>query len=106
MLTQKKDNQQGMFNIKRFSKFLLIIVVILMIPLVAKQFSENVHWTPDDFKIASILLVSVAFIIEFVFMRIKNKSHRNILFIILLGLLLLIWIELSVGLLNASFKGY
>ena len=69
----------------------------MLIPLVAMQFTEEVHWTLSDFIVGGALLFGTGLIIDLIVRNIKNTTYRYILAIIALIVLILIWIELAVG---------
>lgn len=82
---------------KRFYIILAIIVTILMIPLIAMQFTNEVRWTSLDFLAAAILLLSTGIAFELLWQKFKTRKMRIIFSTILLVLLLLVWAELAVG---------
>ena len=82
---------------KRRLVILLITGILLLIPLVAMQFTEEVHWTLSDFIVGGALLFGTGLIIDLIVRNIKNTTYRYILAIIALIVLILIWIELAVG---------
>ena len=84
---------------------LAFIGVILFIPLVAMQFTNEVKWGWSDFITAGLLLFATALLIELFIRRIPNKTYGLIFIaLVLLGVLLL-WAELAVGIFGSSFAG-
>jgi hypothetical protein len=83
---------------KRFYIILAIIATILMIPLIAMQFTKEVSWTSLDFLAAAILLLCTGIAFELLWQKFKTRKMRIIVSSILLVLLLLVWAELAVGL--------
>tara|TARA_R110002111_G_scaffold206745_1_gene271040 strand:+ start:81 stop:371 length:291 start_codon:yes stop_codon:yes gene_type:complete len=90
---------------KRLLIIVLSVVLILLIPLVAMQFSSEVNWTLMDFIIAGFLLFGTGLILDLISKKIKKKGNRIVLFIIILGLLILVWLELAVGVFGTPFAG-
>lgn len=90
---------------KRLLFIVFIVAVLLLIPLVAMQFSEEVVWTTSDFVIAAVLLLSTGLAIEFILRRVKTIKNRIILSGIILAILFLIWAELAVGVFGTPFAG-
>ncbi|MBB1194440.1 hypothetical protein DNC80_12285 [Flavobacterium sp. SOK18b] len=90
---------------KRAIGIVLTVVLILLIPLIAMQFTNEVNWTLSDFVVAGVLLLGTGFICEFVMRKIKKTRHRIILCGVILLALLLFWIELAVGLFGTPFGG-
>ncbi|MEO6682189.1 MAG: hypothetical protein ABIN48_05130 [Ginsengibacter sp.] len=90
---------------KRLIIILTAIAVLLTIPFIAMQFTDEVNWSPGDFVVMGILLFGTGFLCELV-MR-KVKSTKNKIFICggILCLFLLIWAELAVGIFGTPFAG-
>ena len=84
---------------------LLIIVVILFIPLIAMQFTEEVNWKPFDFLIAALLLTFIGILINIAIKKISNFNYRILIILGLLIALVLIWIEIAVGVFNTPLAG-
>ncbi len=79
--------------------------IILLIPLIAMQFTDEVNWTFFDFVVAGILLLGTGFLFEFITRNIKKTSTRIIIFLVLLAILILVWAELAVGIFGTPFSG-
>lgn len=90
---------------KRFMGILLTIAVLLCIPLIAMQFTNEVVWTLSDFIIAGILLFGTGIVIEVVARNIKNRNARFGMIIGILFLLLLVWAEMAVGIFGSPIAG-
>lgn len=88
---------------KRGIGIILTVVFLLLIPLVAMQFTNEVNWTLSDFVVAAVLLLGTGLVCEFVMRKIKKTNHRIILCGVIMVALLLIWIELAVGLFGTEF---
>ena len=89
----------------RLKNILLIIGFLLLIPLIAMQFTDEVNWTPLDFIFAGVLLLASGLIFDLVIRKVKNIKYRIAILIILLLGLLLIWAELAVGIFGTPFSG-
>ena len=82
-------------------KSLLVVAVvtaaILMIPLVAMQFTSEVDWTGSDFVAAGILLAFTGLVLTFALRKVRTTRAR----IIATGLIglgfLYCWAEMAVG---------
>lgn len=92
-----------MVTSKRLGIILGIATFILIIPLIAMQFTNEVNWEITDFIIAGILLFGAGFLIEIVLT--KSKKYKTLLFVTIIVLLLLIWIEMAVGLFGSPIAG-
>lgn len=90
---------------KRLFGIMISIAVLLLIPLIAMQFSDEVNWKLADFVIAGVLLLGTGLICEFVMRKVKKKENRIALIVIIISLLLLIWAELAVGIFGTPLAG-
>ena len=80
-------------------------VIILFIPLIAMQFTDEVNWTLIDFVIAGGLLIGTGLICEFTLRKIKKTKYRIVIILSIIAVLLLIWAELAVGIFGSPFSG-
>ena len=101
METQKTKNSQN----KRLIGILLVVPVLLMIPLIAMQFTDEVKWSLSDFIIMGILLLGTGLICELVIRSVKTLKYRIVLCMTVLFLLFLVWAELAVGVFGTPFSG-
>lgn len=90
---------------QRLSGIMLFVVFLLLIPLIAMQFTDEVDWGLADFIIMGILLVGTGLICELIMRKVKNVDYRIGIIILLLAGLFLIWAELSVGIFGTPFAG-
>ena len=90
---------------KRRLGILAIIGTILLIPLIAMQFTNEVRWTLADFVVAGILLLGVGSIVEIIILKIQNRNYKTLLYIALIILFLLLWAELAVGIFDSPLAG-
>lgn len=82
---------------KRLIVIISIIVFILLIPLIAMQFTDEVNWTAFDFAAAAVLLFSAGLLCELALRKIRDVKYRVAACGVLLTALLVIWAELAVG---------
>ena len=80
-------------------------VAILLIPLIAMIFTNDVSWKIFDFLVAGVLLIGTGLTLEFILRKIKTLRYRILLGILLFVLLFLIWVELAVGVFGTPFAG-
>jgi hypothetical protein len=78
-------------------KLLLIVVILLLIPLIAMQFTSEVNWKLFDFLFAGVLLFGTGLILIFGKRKIKNIKYRYLFYIVIMIVFLLIYSELAVG---------
>jgi len=90
---------------KRLKIILFIIALLLLIPFVAMQFTEEVNWQAGDFVVAGVLLLGTGLLCELVLRNVTKTSYRIVLCMTILVLLFLIWAELAVGLFGTIFSG-
>jgi hypothetical protein len=83
----------------RNSVFLWIAVVtglLLLIPLLAMQFTSEVNWNIADFIVMGILLFSAASVFVLVSRR-SPRRRRVVIGVTVAAAVLYIWAELAVG---------
>ncbi len=90
---------------KRLISIILISAMLLFIPLIAMQFTEEVNWTLFDFLIGGALLFGTGLVIELVVRNSEKIKYRNTLLVAVVIVFLLIWAELAVGIFGSPFAG-
>ena len=85
---------------KRIIFILLATVLILLIPLVAMQFTDEVNWDVEDFIVIGALLLGVGCVFEALARRMENRKQRFILGLVCVAGLGVVWVELAVGIFN------
>jgi ABC-type cobalt transport system substrate-binding protein len=90
---------------KRLLGIVLSVTLIVMIPFIAMQFSNEVNWSSSDFIIAECLLLGTGLILELIIRKVNKKRTRIMLIIVILTILLLIWLELAVGIFGTPLAG-
>lgn len=76
------------------------VAVILMLPLVAMQFTDEVDWSPFDFVAAGLLLGGTGACIELVVRRSTSMAYRAAAGLALLAAFALIWLNGAVGIIG------
>ena len=90
---------------KRIYVLLLAGALLLLIPLIAMQFTTVVKWKLFDFVIAGVFLLGSGLVAELVMRNVRNKNYQiGLVTIILIGIIL-IWAELAVGIFGISIAG-
>lgn len=89
----------------RLTYLLLAAVTLLLIPLIAMQFTDEINWSAGDFVIMGGLLLSVAFACEFVLRKVKTTQTKILVCGTVLFVFFLIWAELAVGIFGTPFAG-
>ena len=90
---------------KRLISIVLISAILLLIPLIAMQFTDEVNWTLLDFFIAGAILFGTGLMCELAIRKINKIKYRIAICVALLVFLLLIWAELAVGILGTPLSG-
>lgn len=90
---------------KRLIGILLVVVMILLIPLIAMRFTDQVNWTLQDFLVAGGLLLVFGLTIEVVLRKVGNINYRQGIIAGLIVLLVLIWVEMAVGIFGTPLAG-
>lgn len=111
LMKKCNDNNSALIKSVQSAKntrliFILVAVpLILLIPLTAMYFTDEVDWNKWDFLIMGILLLVTGLSCELVLRRVKSLKNRIIVCGLVLLAFLLIWIEIAVGLFNTPFAG-
>lgn len=90
---------------KRLLFILSGVAALLLLPLLAMQFTTEVQWSGADFAIMGVLLFITALLIELVFRKVKTTKNRLLLGGVVVAVFLLIWAELAVGVFGSPFAG-
>ena len=90
---------------RRFAIRLAGITGILLLPLLAMQFTHEVDWTLFDFLVAGALLFGACLAFELLARRFTTRTHRVIGGIAIAAILLLVWAELAVGVFGTPWAG-
>ncbi len=90
---------------KRLLIFLSTSLGILLIPLIAMAFTNEVDWKLSDFVIIGILLFGASLTVELIMRNVKKQRNRILFSVLTLMILLLIWAELAVGVFGTPFAG-
>ena len=90
---------------KRLTGIMLSVAILLLIPLIAMQFTSEVDWSAFDFAIAAVLLSGTGLLCEFVLRKVKKVEYRVVICLFILAALFLVWAELAVGIFGTRFAG-
>lgn len=86
-----------MIRKKSLLRVLAGTAAILMLPLLAMQFTSEVNWTGSDFVVAAVLLGVTGLALELAMGRLANMKRR-LLWMGAIGLAFVyVWAELAVG---------
>lgn len=87
---------------KPIVRLALVTALILLVPLVAMQFTREVTWTLFDFVVAGSLLFGTGLAYELVVRRGGNTAYRLAVGVALATGLFLVWSNLAVGLIGSE----
>ena len=85
---------------KRLIVWVVVITVILMVPLVAMQFTEEINWKFIDFVIMGAVLMGIGIAYELIAKKSVKTVFRVAFGIGLIGLFLLFWVNGAVGIIG------
>ena len=90
---------------KRLVIILLTVALLLLIPLIAMQFTDEVNWNLFDFLVAAVLLLGTGLMCELVMRKVTKIKLRITICVALLVMLVLIWAQLAVGIFGSPLGG-
>ena len=90
---------------KRLKIILSAVAILLFIPFIAMQFTDEISWTSLDFVVMGILLLSTGLLIELAMRKVTKANHRIVLLIVIIAVFLIVWAELAVGIFGTPFAG-
>lgn len=74
--------------------------LLLLLPLVAMQFTPEVRWGAEDFFAAALLIGGAGALVELAIHRTRRGRMRVLLIAAVAAAFVLIWAELAVGVLR------
>ena len=79
-----------------------LAAALLLLPLVAMQFTAEVEWTGSDFLIMGTIIGSIGLAFEFLARQSTRLAYRAGAGVALAATFLLIWINLAVGIIGSE----
>ncbi len=76
--------------------------LLLLLPLIAMQFTDEVQWTAFDFIFAGALIYGTGFVLELAVRTTRNTAYRVAVGIALTATFLIIWISGAVGIIGSE----
>lgn len=76
--------------------------LILLLPLIAMQFTNEVNWDATDFGVAAFLIASVGIAFELAIRKTGSTAYRIASGFALIAVFLLIWMNAAVGLIGSE----
>jgi len=87
---------------KNIVRIAVVTALLLLIPLVAMQFSAEVNWTWFDFIVAGALLFGSGLAYELIARQGGDTAYRAAVGVAVAAALLLVWINLAVGIIGSE----
>jgi hypothetical protein len=91
--------------LKKLSFLPYSLLLLLLIPLTAMQFSSEVNWSIFDFVIMGVLLLALGFSIRFIRNKKSVLKYPLLMIIAVVVLFFIIWAELAVGIFGSPIAG-
>ena len=95
----------GVWNVLRILGW-VAVAVLLMLPLVAMQFTDEVNWTAEDFIAAGVMLGAAGLGTEFLVRRSSSHAYRLGAVFAVLAAFLTVWANLAVGMIGDEGNPY
>lgn len=89
---------------KNLTRYVIGTALVLLVPLVAMQFSEEWDWDLRDFIVIGTLLIGTGLTFELISTKVDAK-YGPVIAVVLLAAMLLVWAELAVGVFGLPFAG-
>ena len=93
--------QQRNTNLISQNRNILLIAIatglVLLVPLIAMQFSDDVVWSWFDFVVAGVLLFGAGLAFELLARRAGSTATRVLIGAGCMAVLLFVWAQLAVG---------
>ena len=87
---------------KNLIRIALATACILLLPLLAMQFTDEVVWDLADFAVAGALLFCAGLTYELVARQAGNIAYRAAVGVAVAAALILVWVNLAVGLIGSE----
>lgn len=98
-----RENGKAMFMQNRnITRIALATAFLLLVPLVAMQFTKEVTWSLADFVVAGVLLFGTGLTFDLVTRRAGTIVYRFAVGTALITALALVWINLAVGIIGTE----
>jgi hypothetical protein len=99
--TLRVDADRTMRN-KNIIGIALVPALLLLVPLLAMQLTDEVVWDLADFAVAWVLLVAVALTYKLATRRTGSATYRAAVGVALATAFVLVWMNLAVGLIGSE----
>lgn len=83
-----------------------IPATLLLLPLIAMRFTDEVNWTASDFVFAGVLFGSVGLAFEFIVRQSRSLAYRSGAALAVVAAFLTIWVNAAVGMIGSEDNRY
>lgn len=97
-----RENGTRLIMNKRILALAIVTGGLLLVPLVAMRFTDEVKWKPFDFVAAGALLFGAGLAYEFVSRKSAGAPYRAGVGVAVAAGLLLVWVNLAVGVIGSE----
>lgn len=98
----KRENSSGQHGSRWRVAAWAVVGLILLLPLVAMQFTQEVNWTVSDFVFAGVLLFGPLGTYEIAARKTGNTTYRAGVGVALAAGVLLVWVNGAVGVIGSE----
>jgi hypothetical protein len=95
-----RENVKFIIMQKNIVRLAIVVALILLVPLVAMQFTEEVNWGLFDFVFMGALLFGTGLAYELIARKGGTIAYRAAVGIACAGALLLVWVNAAVGIIG------
>jgi hypothetical protein len=92
-------------NNKILIRISLVTSLILVVPFVVMQFTDEVNWKLIDFVVAGVLLFGAGFLFEFIAGNRDEVKYRVLVGLVIALVIFLVWAEFAVGIFGTPWAG-
>ncbi|HEY0964951.1 MAG TPA: hypothetical protein VGE13_00545 [Candidatus Saccharimonadales bacterium] len=82
-----------------------ITILVLLVPLIAMQFTDEVDWSVNDFVVMGALLLVAGMGIELSLKKVAKPLYKVLTCLVIVVVFVMIWAELAVGIFNTPLAG-
>jgi hypothetical protein len=92
-IRQRDADKSGNWRLPVWGAFAFILIS----PLIAMQFVDDVRWDTSDFAVGAAVLFCLGFAIELAFLTFQRARFRALVIGMSLTVAMLVWAHLAVG---------
>jgi cell division protein FtsW (lipid II flippase) len=90
---------------KNIIRIVLGTALILLVPLVAMQFTDEMNWNWFDFAVVGVLLIGTGLMYQLATRKGSDFKCRAAVGVVLVAALLVVWAELAAGVFGTPVAG-